>query len=343
MRLARSLFFVPFVISQVVVGLIFALVLQRRLRPAQRAPGARAPPLRPLDSEHARSLAVIVAGLWPQTAYCMILYLAGLTTLRPDADRCGAHRRRARLDAAAGTSSCPSCGPVHLHRRRWSAIVSALRSFDLVIIMTSGGPYDSSTVLAYYMYEQTFLSLRYGYARGDRHRAVRADRAASSFFLWRLLRRERRVSMFPRRSRARRPAAAAPPTSSCCRSRCCSGCCRWSGVALTSVRPLEDSTAASSGAGRRGIGWRTTARCWRLGAWRSFILNSFLITIPVGGGRGRARQHGRASRSRSTASAATLLLLALFVAGNLVPFQMLMIPVRELMVDGSGSTIRAGR
>jgi multiple sugar transport system permease protein len=36
--------------------------------------------------------------------------------------------------------------------------VAALRSFDYVMIMTLGGPYDSSTVLGYYMYEQTFLT-----------------------------------------------------------------------------------------------------------------------------------------------------------------------------------------
>jgi multiple sugar transport system permease protein len=43
-------------------------------------------------------------------------------------------------------------------------VIGALRSFDLVSIMTSGGPYGSSRVLSYYMYE-TALS-EYGYRMG---------------------------------------------------------------------------------------------------------------------------------------------------------------------------------
>ncbi|HET7413659.1 MAG TPA: sugar ABC transporter permease, partial [Pararhizobium sp.] len=43
-------------------------------------------------------------------------------------------------------------------------IIGALRSFDLVSIMTNGGPYGSSRVLSYYMYEEALSE--YGYRMG---------------------------------------------------------------------------------------------------------------------------------------------------------------------------------
>ena len=42
-------------------------------------------------------------------------------------------------------------------------VIGALRSFDMVAVMTSGGPYGSSTVLAYQMYEESIFSYRFGY------------------------------------------------------------------------------------------------------------------------------------------------------------------------------------
>jgi multiple sugar transport system permease protein len=43
-------------------------------------------------------------------------------------------------------------------------VIGALRSFDLVSIMTNGGPYGSSRVLSYYMFEQALSE--YGYRMG---------------------------------------------------------------------------------------------------------------------------------------------------------------------------------
>jgi multiple sugar transport system permease protein len=56
--------------------------------------------------------------------------------------------------------------------------------------MTAGGPYNSSTVLGYYMYEQTFANLRYGYGAAIATVLFLPMASCVGLFLWRLLRRE---------------------------------------------------------------------------------------------------------------------------------------------------------
>ena len=57
--------------------------------------------------------------------------------------------------------------------------------------MTLGGPYDSSTVLAYYMYEQTFLGLRYGYGAAIASVLLALMSGIIVMLMWRLMRDER--------------------------------------------------------------------------------------------------------------------------------------------------------
>jgi multiple sugar transport system permease protein len=161
-RLWRSLFFIPFVISQAVIGVIFGWLFNIHfglLAEISRAVGFDPWPL--LEDERTATFAVIVAGLWPQSAYCMVIYLAGLAAI--DAEQVEA----ARLDGASRISLfrfiiAPQLKPATLIAVLVS-LVSALRSFDLVAMMTNGGPYNASTVLAYTMYEQTLFAFRYGY------------------------------------------------------------------------------------------------------------------------------------------------------------------------------------
>jgi len=42
-------------------------------------------------------------------------------------------------------------------------VIGALRSFDLIAIMTAGGPWGSSNVLAYMMYQESLFNFRMGY------------------------------------------------------------------------------------------------------------------------------------------------------------------------------------
>jgi len=103
-------------------------------------------------------------------------------------------------------------------------------------------------------------------------------------------------------------------------------------IALTSLRPLDDLV--------RGNFWGWPSE-WRLvanygtvlGQSRigQFILNSFLITIPAVAGTVLLSSMAGFALAKHTFPG-NRLLLATFVAGNLVPFQVLMIPVRDLMI-----------
>jgi multiple sugar transport system permease protein len=189
-RFVRSLFFFPFVISHVVVGLVFAWFFNAQFGLLNEILGkVGLAPVALLEDEFFATFAVIVAGLWPQIAYCMIIYLAGLATLDPQLIEAG------RLDGASGWRLLWHVVIPQLRAASYIAVVvsmvGALRSFDLVMTMTLGGPYDSSTVLAYYMYEQTFLAFRYGYGAAIATVLFLIMNLCVAPVLWHMLRGER--------------------------------------------------------------------------------------------------------------------------------------------------------
>ena len=191
MRLVKSLFFFPFVISQVVVGLVFSWFFNAQFGLLNQILASFGlPPTALLEDENWATFAVIIAGLWPQTAYCMILYLTGLTAINPE------QIEAARMDGAKGWRLLWNIVLPQLRPATFIAVVvcvvGALRSFDLISIMTLGGPYNSSTVLAYFMYEQTFLSFRYGYGAAIATVLFLIMDIYIAFFLWNMLRKETR-------------------------------------------------------------------------------------------------------------------------------------------------------
>jgi multiple sugar transport system permease protein len=190
MRIVRSLFFMPFVLSQVVVGLVFGWFFSSRFGLFDELVAMLGgTPLALLDSERGALYTMVVAGLWPQIAYCMILYVAGLATLPRDVVDA------ARVDGARGWPLFAHVVVAHLRPVHFIVAmvcaVAALRSFDYVVIMTLGGPYDSSTVLAYYMYEQTFVAARYGYGAAIAVVLLAMMSTIIVALLWRMVRRER--------------------------------------------------------------------------------------------------------------------------------------------------------
>lgn len=162
-RFYKSLFFFPFVISQVVVGMVFSWfydptngLLNQMLE------GMGFNPVAILADEDYATYGIIAASLWPQTAYCMILFLTGLNSVDPEQIEAG------RIDNARGWRMLWYVILPQLKPATFIAVVvtviGALRSFDLISVMTRGGPWGSTRVLAYFMYEKAFSE--YGYRMG---------------------------------------------------------------------------------------------------------------------------------------------------------------------------------
>ena len=104
------------------------------------------------------------------------------------------------------------------------------------------------------------------------------------------------------------------------------------GVAVTSVRPASDLAQGNYFGIPSYLAFENYADVFRNTPMARYILNSFIVTIPT--------VIGAVTLSLMTGFAlavykfkANLLLFFMFVAGNFVPFQILMVPVRDLTLS----------
>ncbi|NWG15780.1 MAG: sugar ABC transporter permease [Chloroflexi bacterium] len=154
-------FYSPLVMSLPVIGLIWGWVYHPRaglLNGFLQAIGVADPPGWLGDRDLA-IWAVIIAAVWRQVGYVMVLYLAGLKNIDPsfvDAARVdGANRwqlfRHVILPLLAPVTTIIVV----------ISIIDSLRAFDLVSIMTRGA--QDTQVLANFMYIEAFNNYRMGY------------------------------------------------------------------------------------------------------------------------------------------------------------------------------------
>ena len=155
--LLRTLFFVPVVMSLIVVTILFQRILEANtgllntfLR--QAGLGALA---RPWLGDPGTALgAVIAVSVWKNVGFSLVILLAGLQGLPHEV------LEAARVDGASGWQlvlkvTAPLMRPI-LAITALLSIIGGLKVFDLVFIMTRGGPTYSTEVLATLLYRQAF-------------------------------------------------------------------------------------------------------------------------------------------------------------------------------------------
>ena len=113
-----------------------------------------------LIDPHTALLGTIIANIWVGIPFNMILLLPGLQSIPRSL------YEAARIDGASAWQSfrhitLPLMRPVSLSVLLLGFIYT-FKVFDIVYVMTRGGPVDATTVLPIYVYQMSFSFFRFG-------------------------------------------------------------------------------------------------------------------------------------------------------------------------------------
>lgn len=163
-KLFRTVFFLPYVTSMVSVAIIWKMIFNPMSGPLNTILtqlGIENPP-QWLASTTWALYAVIIVSVWKSCGYYMLIFLAGLQNI-PDS-----LYESAALDGASGLQkyvriTLPMVSPT-IFLNMILVTISSFQVFDLINVMTEGGPGMSTNVLAYRIYYEGFKRMNMGYA-----------------------------------------------------------------------------------------------------------------------------------------------------------------------------------
>jgi multiple sugar transport system permease protein len=160
-RFFRAAFLLPMVVPPVVVGIEWRLLYSETfgvINPFLNIFGIKGPNW--LGSPSTALLSIIITDVWMWTPFMIIVLLAGMEEIP-----------REPIEAAQidGASSWKIFRHVTLPMLRPAIVVAllirlidSLKVFDLVFIMTSGGPASTTEVINYYIYLNAFRAFNFG-------------------------------------------------------------------------------------------------------------------------------------------------------------------------------------
>lgn len=159
----RTLFFAPYVLSEVVTGVVWRQILRPNglLDESMDWIGLGAHSQGWFSDPEVALYSVFFVISWKYFGFHMVLLLAGLQQIPVDLGEA------ASIDGATGWQAfrfvtLPLLGPT-IRVSAFLSIIGALQLFDLVWVTTKGGPIGSSSTMATFLYDQFRRGL-FGYA-----------------------------------------------------------------------------------------------------------------------------------------------------------------------------------
>ncbi|WP_269585347.1 carbohydrate ABC transporter permease [Roseibium sp. Sym1] len=163
-KVFKTVFYLPICLSAIVVGQIWVWIYQPDW-------GLLNTMIEQVTGDHfnyawlarpgSALYSVIVAWSWQQTGLSMVIYLAGLTAVPSDLlevceiEGASAWQRVRHVIVPLLTPSTVVVVAL--------SVINSLKGFDILFIMTGGGPFNSSDTLAMHMYNESFRKYLMGY------------------------------------------------------------------------------------------------------------------------------------------------------------------------------------
>ncbi len=158
----RTAIFVPFVASAAATGILSTYLFNPQFGLVNNVLRVLNLPQQGWLEDRGQAMVVIaIMSLWGQAAFTTVIYLAALQDVPVEL------LEQARIDGAGKWQSFwsvtwPQVAPVTVFVTIWQTI-GAIQLFDLVYTTTRGGPLDSTKTIVFYLWEEAFRSLNFGY------------------------------------------------------------------------------------------------------------------------------------------------------------------------------------
>jgi raffinose/stachyose/melibiose transport system permease protein len=161
----RVTYFMPTVVSLVAVGIVWSWMYNPNFgiinKVLSRISVFGAENLDWLGNENLVIWALLIAGSWTYYGFCMVIFIAALQGI----DSC--YLEVATIEGATFKQKFVYVIIPLLKNTVTllvlNSLIGSFKVFDIIMIMTKGGPYHSSEVIATYMFTSAFSLNEYGY------------------------------------------------------------------------------------------------------------------------------------------------------------------------------------
>lgn len=160
--LFRSFYFTPYIISLVAISLIWKCILGPGFNNLYDMTNWEFFGISWLGSPKPALATVVFVAVWQNIGYYMVIYVAGFTGVASDVleaasvDGATGFTKFARIQLPLLMPSITICA--------FTSLTYSFKLFDVILVLTKGGPAGSTTSIAYNIYTEAFSASNYGLA-----------------------------------------------------------------------------------------------------------------------------------------------------------------------------------